>query len=148
MVPMGMWTYAELSTGIVISCLPVIPKFFQHVGPKISSALTLRSRSTKESGNESASAAPSDKVRPEKLKLPGFKNTFISFLSVTEKDSDHELYDQKALPQGEYIKLHGEAGMPRRGATKEAIQTAAAVKIATTRDDLEKGYGRESSSRD
>ena len=32
---MCLWNYAELATGVFISCLPVIPKFFQHVGPKI-----------------------------------------------------------------------------------------------------------------
>ena len=35
MVQMGLWTYAELATGVIVSCLPVIPKFFQHVGPRI-----------------------------------------------------------------------------------------------------------------
>ena len=140
MVPMGMWTYAELSTGIVISCLPVIPKFFQHVGPKLSSALTLRSKSTKDSRNESASAAPSDKVRAEKLKLPSFKHTFASVAPNTQKD-DLEMYDQETLPKGEYVQLDGETALPRRDSTRDLIQMATA-KLATTRDDLERGYGR------
>ena len=140
MVPMGMWTYAELSTGIVISCLPVIPKFFQHIGPKVSSALTLRSKSTKHSGNGSESAAPSDKVRAEKLKLPSFKHTFASVVSSTEKDDDHELYSQQSLPKGEYVMLQEEMAIPRHFVTSEVIQMPAA-KIATTRDDLERGYG-------
>ncbi|KAF6227624.1 hypothetical protein HO173_012153 [Letharia columbiana] len=141
MVPMGMWTYAELSTGIVISCLPVIPKFFQHIGPKVSSALTLRSKSTKESGHESASATPSDKVRAEKLKLPSFKHTFASVVSSTEKDDDHEMYSQQSLPKGEYVQLHEETAIPRRDATRELIRMPTA-KLAATRDDLERGYGR------
>ena len=33
---MGFWTYAELSVGIVCACLPVSPRFFQTVGPKLS----------------------------------------------------------------------------------------------------------------
>lgn len=32
---MGLWTWAELTTGILVSCLPVVPRFFQHVGPKL-----------------------------------------------------------------------------------------------------------------
>lgn len=140
MVPMGMWTYAELSTGIVISCLPVIPKFFQYIGPKVSSALTLRSKSTKYSGNGSGSAAPSDKVRAEKLKLPNFKHTFASVVSTTEKNEDHELYSQESLPKGEYVMLQEEMAVPRHFVTSEVIQMPAA-KIATTRDDLERGYG-------
>ena len=39
MVQMGLWTYAELATGVIVSCLPVIPKFFQHVGPRISATI-------------------------------------------------------------------------------------------------------------
>ncbi len=39
MAQMGFWSYAELATGVIISCLPVIPKFFQHVGPRISATI-------------------------------------------------------------------------------------------------------------
>ena len=140
MVQMGMWTYAELSTGIVISCLPVIPKFFQHVGPKVHSALTLRSKPTQNSDSKSASATPSEKVRAEKLKLPSFKHTFASVVSKTEKDNDHELYSQETLPKGEYVQLHEEVATPSRDATRELIQTSP-TKLATTRDDLERGHG-------
>ena len=38
-VPMGLWSFAELATGVIISCLPVIPRFFQHVGPRISATI-------------------------------------------------------------------------------------------------------------
>lgn len=33
---MGFWTYAELSTGIVCGCLPILPKFFNLLGQKMS----------------------------------------------------------------------------------------------------------------
>ena len=141
MVPMGMWTYAELSTGIVISCLPVIPKFFQHVGPKLSSVFTLRSKYTKDSGIEAASSTPSDKVRAEKLKLPSFKHTFATMVSTVEKDNDHELDSQQSLPKGEYVKLHEDTAFPRRDTTRE-LNSIPAARLATGRDDLESGYGR------
>ena len=32
---MGLWGWAELAIGIIVGCLPVTPKFFQHVGPKV-----------------------------------------------------------------------------------------------------------------
>ena len=32
---MGLWTWAEITTGIIISCLPITPKFFQNAGPKL-----------------------------------------------------------------------------------------------------------------
>ena len=139
---MGMWTYAELSIGIVISCLPVIPKFFQHIGPKVSSALTIRSKSGgKGFGNESASSSPSDKARAKsKIKLPSIKDAFSSVKSNTEKDDDDEMYSQHRLPTKEYVQLREEIAIPKRNATRELIQMPAA-KLATTRDDLERGYG-------
>ena len=35
LVPMGHWTWAELSIGIIVGCLPSMPKFFQHFGHKV-----------------------------------------------------------------------------------------------------------------
>lgn len=147
-VPMGMWTNAEFSTGIVISCLPVIPKFFQHFGPKVSSALTLYLKSSKRSGSGSAPTSAgirssSDVKQMEKLKLPNFKHTFASVVAsnAEEMDMDRELYEQLSVPKREYLLLTEEKAMPGRNATGELSQMARA-KLATMRDDLERGYGR------
>ena len=51
------------------------------------------------------------------------------------------MYSQQSLPKGEYVQLHEETAIPRRDATRELIQMPTA-KLATTRDDLERGYGR------
>ena len=32
LIPMGLWTWAEISIGIIVGCLPTFPKFFQHIG--------------------------------------------------------------------------------------------------------------------
>lgn len=32
---MGLWTHAEIAVGIICSCLPVLPIFFQTIWPKI-----------------------------------------------------------------------------------------------------------------
>ena len=142
MVQMGMWTYAELSTGIVISCLPVIPKFFQHVGPQVSRALTSRHQKlTKESNNSESSASEksSDPVRDERLRLPSFKHTFASVLSSNrDGDGDHELCSQPSLPTKEYLMLHEETAVPRRDSARDLVSMPQA-KVATMRDDLERG---------
>ena len=142
MVPMGMWTYAELSTGIVISCLPVIPKFFQYIGPQLSRALTSRHhKMTKESDNSesSASGKSSDPIREEKLKLPSFKHTFASVLSSNrDGDGDHELCSQLSLPKRNYVMLSEESAVTRRDSASELILMPRA-KDATMRDDLERG---------
>ena len=142
MVPMGMWTYAELSTGIVISCLPVIPKFFQHVGPQLSRALTFRhDKVTKESSNSgsSASGKSSDPTRGERLKLPSFKHTFASVVySTRDGVGDHELCSQPSLPKKEYVMLHEETAGPKRNSARDLVSMPQ-VKVANTRDDLERG---------
>ena len=90
---------------------------------------------------ESASTTPSDKVRAEKLRLPSFKHTFASMVSTAEKGDGHELDSQQSLPKGEYVKLHEDSAFPRRDTTIE-FNPMPAARLATTRDDLESGYGR------
>lgn len=34
LLPMGLWTWAELSIGIIVGCLPTLPKFIQHIGTR------------------------------------------------------------------------------------------------------------------
>lgn len=36
---MGLWTHAEVAVGIICSCLPVLPIFFQTIWPKIVSCI-------------------------------------------------------------------------------------------------------------
>ena len=40
---MFFWAYAEISIGTIVSCLPVLPKFFRHFGPKVYSVLFTKS---------------------------------------------------------------------------------------------------------
>lgn len=53
---MGLWTYAEISIGIVISCTPIFPRFYKEFGPKIYAVLSfgsmLPSSDTAQSGRE------------------------------------------------------------------------------------------------
>ena len=49
---MGVWTWAEMSIGILVCCLPVVPKFVSFVSPKIQTMLSSmrKSRSSNDSG--------------------------------------------------------------------------------------------------
>ena len=38
---MGLWTLAETSTGLIICCLPILPRFFQFISPKIRKSFSL-----------------------------------------------------------------------------------------------------------
>ena len=132
-VPMGLWTFAELATGFIISCLPVIPKFFQHMWPKVSRALSIMSKSRDDSGSASAPAVPADELqRDRKLQLPSLKQTFTSVFSQTEKEDDQD---------AEYAILPEEMAAPRRDAGRQLSQMPA-VRLATRRDDLENRNSR------
>lgn len=54
---MGLWTWAELTTGILISCLPVMPRFIKHLGSKAYWALSAISKSNRKDGDESTATA-------------------------------------------------------------------------------------------
>ena len=43
-VILGLWTWAETTIGLLVACLPVLPRFFQHFGPKVYGALSIRSK--------------------------------------------------------------------------------------------------------
>lgn len=45
-VVMGLGATAELSIGVVVSCLPVLPRFVRHFGPKITRSFSFHSTST------------------------------------------------------------------------------------------------------
>ncbi|MCJ1303445.1 hypothetical protein MMC08_006255 [Hypocenomyce scalaris] len=40
LVPEGLWTAAEVISGILCGCLPVLPQFFRYYGPKVTAKLS------------------------------------------------------------------------------------------------------------
>ena len=55
---MGLWTWAEMSVGVLVCCLPVTPRFFSFVNPKFQSMVTSLLRTTtgrSSSGNNNSS---------------------------------------------------------------------------------------------
>ena len=42
---LGLWGWAECAIGIIVGCLPVAPKFFQHIGPKVLNIFAFVSKS-------------------------------------------------------------------------------------------------------
>lgn len=95
---MGLWTLAEIATGIIVSCLPVLPKFVRHTGPKIYRAFS--------TGFQSASSSSS--VGTEKKMRP----SFTSQLPLTKPSQAagmskpwHHGSMQKAQINDDYIEL-------------------------------------------
>ena len=53
-VEMGLWTLAEVAIGVIVSCLPVLPRFFQDIGPKVCRAFSIETKPSSNLGSESA----------------------------------------------------------------------------------------------
>ena len=56
----GIWAWAEMAVGIIVSCLPIMPKFFQHFSPKVWRFLSI-SVGTAERGGAPGKSYPAHK---------------------------------------------------------------------------------------
>lgn len=86
---MGFWTYAELSTGIVCGCLPILPKFFNLVGQKMSAtSLGALLRSSKFSRSSQSRTSEADEAA-RTLKASSHKGIRLEnqYLSLEEQES-------------------------------------------------------------
>ena len=81
---MGLWTYAEIAIGIIVSCLPVLPRFFQHFGPKIRWSQSSRYRTSSNLRDSTGKARSSSKNPTAFVKLSAGKNSHDSWM-----DSSH-----------------------------------------------------------
>lgn len=86
---MGFWTYAELSTGIVCGCLPILPKFFNLLGQKMSATslgALLRSSKFSRSSQSTSEADEAARVfKPSSHKGIRLEN---QYLSLEEQESE------------------------------------------------------------
>ena len=128
MVPMGLWTIAEVSIGIIVSCLPVLPKFFQHVGPKVYKTFSFGSKSGTASEQKPKFRATISRLKTHStwehpLARSGGKND----VSNTWIDS----YSVDAQPNGEYITLDDQP------TDRRILDGTSTEMLSTRRDDLE-----------
>ena len=133
LLPMGYWTWTELSIGIIVGCLPTMPKFFQHIGPKIRRRL-LRT------GSETRPSAEAD--TPRANVLVRFQRPFAKYgLGLSVSDSRNESSISRAQPRSEYLVLDG-LELSASQASCFGVETGYQGKaIATVREDLEYGEG-------
>ena len=68
LIGLSLLSYAEVAIGVIVSCAPTLPRFFQHVGPKVfrvfprrtrvSSSLDYRTERVKSTRNVTRNVAP------------------------------------------------------------------------------------------
>ena len=129
---LGLWSTAELAVGIVTGCLPVTPKFVQHVRPILHSAFsTLWSTSTSDAIKTLTSTTLA------KIKAPFVSKYGIEPGIASGADPTPPYAPQ---PHGEYYMLDELATSQDQKDNRAAIPTPSGGGAATRRDDLEYGY--------
>ena len=125
LVPFGLWGLAELSAGIVVGCFPIMPRFFQHVGPRAYKIFKLGSGITKSSGYDQSA----------RTELPR-TDTFIKITNPIDRyDTGASIPDEDRSPDAQ---IYGEHYMLDELPQVHA-KMVAGVGIPTRRDDLEHG---------
>ena len=130
---------AELAIGIIVGCLPIMPKFLQHAGVKVSKAFSFASRSTIKSRQDIVQESKGQSNTPKANALNSIKRSFAKYKAgadVTESWSDP--YHSRAENHGDYLTLT-EFDAPSLQATESVQPCSRGGGIAPRREDLEHG---------
>lgn len=130
----GLWSDAELSVGLLIGCCPVMPRFFQHVRPKLSEAFSLSPKSVSNLSHhpKGRSKTPTMNARA-KIKSPLAKYKFGSVIAESITDPYTQLH-------AEYYTLSESEASQRQAISAFAPAQVPDAGIATRRGDLEYGH--------
>ncbi|CAF9941272.1 MAG: hypothetical protein ALECFALPRED_009049 [Alectoria fallacina] len=93
----SLWTQAEITTGVICSCLPTLPALYRHYAPKNSS---MRPSGRREGLDSHTVKAPKHSI------LSSFR------MAPNARYQDH---DDPRLLRAEYLELGGVSGDERRG---------------------------------
>ena len=76
---MGLWGWAELAIGIIVGCLPVAPKFFRHVGPKVLNTFAFVSKSDVQSDMSPTNGSKTADEIPKTYSFTKFHRPFARY---------------------------------------------------------------------
>ena len=132
LIKMGLWSWGEISAGILVSCFPVMPKFFQHFGPKTYAIFSSTFQSRASSGHKSGSTRAAPKIEGlYKFRQPLTKRGGGDSIPQLWKDP----YSTRTQPDGDYITLDDlDKTSPRRA---NLLPQTLVKGLATKQDDLE-----------
>lgn len=139
-----MWAHAEIAIGIVVSCLPVIPKFFLHFGPRIRRSLSYRYKAASNAVTKSLSSSSISRGRHSSK---GSKTLVDRAGGKVNHDLLMNSTNSEAHTMGDYITLDDYETppiVPPKAYRADEITESHAVGVATIRDDLETGHGNRS----
>lgn len=132
---MGLWGWAELTTGIIVGSLPVMPRFVQHVRPKFLKTFSFR-------WNHEVSPAPAmqalDEIPKAKM-IPNIQRTFAKYGGSNISEPLNDPYSPQARLHGNYLPpITFDSTLPHEIAALEPTHPPRPI-FAIRRDDLEYG---------
>ena len=126
---MGLWSWAELSIGIIVGCLPALSKFFQHIGPKIHGSI-----SGVLPGSEPCAAMDTSKAKA----LARVKKPFAKYgVGASVSDSWNDPYSPSAQLHDDYLVLDSFDGSLSQAKVFRATAEGPGQGTATAREELE-----------
>ena len=129
----GLCSDAELSVGVLIGCFPIMPKFFQHIGPKLSEALSFRSKTTSNNGDNLGHRSMTTETHT--LAKIGNPVTKLQVRSGVVESCN----DPYAQVHGERYAWNGSEASQLQAVTELIPIQVPVAKVATRRGDLEFG---------
>ena len=132
---MGLWAWAELAIGIIVSCLPVMPRFFQHVGPKVYKTLSFRSKNKISPAHGLKDTHKTSKANAfTKIQRP-----FAKYVRPSVSGPLTDPYSPQTQLHHDYLALDKlDSSLQHVIIAHETVQPSSVI-IATRRDDLEYG---------
>ena len=130
---MGLWGWAELTIGIIVGCLPVMPKLFQHIGAKISSSFSFKY------GISAAHGLIKTNEPPNADAFTKVQRPFANHVGSSVSESSTDMYIAFARLHGEYPTADEYDLQSLSAIAKDEPIRPPRVVIATRRDDLEYG---------
>ena len=128
LLPLGLWTWAELSIGIIVGCLPTLPKFIPHVGTKIHQLF----------GSGTGRAASAAALPPKANVLTSVRRPFGKYgfgQSITDSWNDPEM--PRPQHREHYLVLDEFDAAPLQEESLSTPTRWPGQDIATAREDLE-----------
>ena len=132
---MGLWGWAELTIGIIVGCLPVLPKFIHHIGATVSRTFS----STSEDGVSAAHGLINRNQPPKANAFTKIQRSFANHIGSSISESSIDTYSPQALLHGEYLTSNKYDSLSLSAITTHEPTHPPSVVIATRRDDL--AYG-------
>ena len=132
---MGLWGWAELTIGIIVGCLPVLPKFIHHIGTTVSKTFSFTSKD-----GVSATHGLINNIQPPRANaFTEIPRPFAKHVGSSISESSTDTYSPQARLHEDYLASDKDVSRSLSAITTHNPAHPPSVVIATRRDDLEYG---------